>query len=71
MTNTLGSYLNDTTKELELDSNQAIVIYDFPDGPDSNNKLVTLYEIGLSEEEAQSDGIINIRVRDVTISDGN
>ncbi len=53
--------------KLSMKSNQALVVFDLPDGPDSTNMLVLLYQVGLAEEDARPDGVINVQVSHVTI----
>ena len=48
-----------------MKSNQALVVLDYPDGVNSTNKLVLLYQIGRAEEDAVAGDVINIRVRNV------
>jgi Mg-chelatase subunit ChlD len=59
--------LNTTTGELDLESNQAIVYYDLPDGPngESVNYLLLRYEIGLAESDVRGVGAVNIDIRQV------
>lgn len=59
--------LNTTTGELDLKSNQALVYYDLPDGPngESVNYLLFRYEIGLAESDVRGIGAINIDIRKV------
>lgn len=63
--------LNTTTGELDLKSNQALVYYDLPDGPngESINYLLLRYEIGLAESDAQGVGVINVDVSQVEFDD--
>jgi len=49
-------------------SNQVLVLYDFPDGKNTDNRMLMLYSIGLSEEEARPTGIIDFDVDNVEIS---
>lgn len=50
---------------LSMKSNQALVVLDYPDGVNSTNKLVLLYQVGRAEEDAVADDVVNIRVRNV------
>jgi Mg-chelatase subunit ChlD len=50
---------------LRADSNLAVVVLDYPDAPNSTNKLALLYRIGRAESEARADDVVNIRVRNV------
>jgi hypothetical protein len=52
--------------ELEMKSNQALVYLDYPDHDPYSNRMVMLYQIGLSEEEARYDDVVNGRVENVT-----
>ncbi|QLH80615.1 vWA domain-containing protein [Halosimplex pelagicum] len=60
--------LNTTTNITHMKSNQALVVLDYPDGTNSTNRLVLLYQIGLAESEARPEGIVNIRVNDVRVA---
>ncbi|MFB6085132.1 MAG: VWA domain-containing protein [Halorientalis sp.] len=56
--------------ELDLPSNQALVVYNFdiPGEPsDRYNRLPVIYEVGLSEGAVQPGDVINIQVRNVRI----
>jgi Mg-chelatase subunit ChlD len=61
--------VNWTSHEFTLESNQALVVYDFPDSANSTNRMLVLYEIGLSEDEARPEGVVRIRVDDVQIGE--
>jgi len=61
--------VNWTSHEFTLESNQALVVYDFPDATNSTNRMLVLYEIGLSEDEARPEGVVRIRVDDVQVGD--
>jgi len=52
---------------LEMKSNQAMVVLDYPDGASSTNRLVLLYQIGRAESDVRGEGVINIRVRNVEV----
>lgn len=52
--------------KLSMNSNQALVVFDLPDGPESTNILVLLYQVGLSESQARG-GVINVRISEVTV----
>jgi Mg-chelatase subunit ChlD len=52
---------------VSMKSNQALVVFDLPDGPESTNVLVLLYQVGLAESEARSEGVINVQVANVTV----
>jgi len=54
--------------ELDLRSNQALVWYDLPDNADGANRLLMLYEIGIAESNAQSAGVINVRVSSINVT---
>jgi Mg-chelatase subunit ChlD len=55
------------TNHLQLASNQAVVVMDFPNSPDSANKLVLLYQMGLPDTAAVASDIINFRVEKVDV----
>ena len=63
-----GGLYNETSEKLTLQSNQVLVLYDFPDGKNTDNRMLMLYSIGLSEEEARPTGIIDFDVDNVEIS---
>ena len=63
-----GALYNESSEELTLQSNQVLVLYDFPDGKNTDNRMLMLYSIGLSEEEARPTGIIDFDVDNVEIS---
>jgi len=63
-----GGLYNESAKKLSLQSNQVLVLYDFPDGKNTDNRMLMLYSIGLSEEEAKPTGIIDFDVGNVEIS---
>lgn len=63
-----GGLYNETSQKLTLQSNQVLVLYDFPDGKNTDNRMLMLYSIGLSEEEARPTGIIDFDVDNVEIS---
>jgi Mg-chelatase subunit ChlD len=60
--------LNATSGEVDLQSNQALVYYDLPDGPESENYLLLLYEIGVAESDARAAGTVNVVVSNVRFS---
>lgn len=68
-----GGLYNASSQQLTLQSNQVLVMYDFPDGRTANgghtdNRMLMLYSVGLSEEEAKPSGIIDFDVHDVVIT---
>jgi len=63
-----GGLYNESADKLSLQSNQVLVLYDFPDGKNTDNRMLMLYSIGLSEEEAKPTGIIDFDVDNVEIS---
>ncbi|QSG06534.1 vWA domain-containing protein [Halapricum desulfuricans] len=63
-----GGLYDESSKELTLDSNQVLVLYDFPDGKHTDNRMLLLYSVGLSEEEARPTGVIDIDIDNVEIS---
>jgi Mg-chelatase subunit ChlD len=62
-----ASASQDNFGKLDLESNQALVYWDLPDGSDSANRMLVLYEIGLSESEAETEGVVNIKVNNVKV----
>ncbi|MFB6150719.1 MAG: VWA domain-containing protein [Haloarculaceae archaeon] len=52
---------------LEMKSNQALVVLDYPDAVNTTNRLAVLYQIGRAESEASPEDVINIRVRNVRV----
>ncbi len=57
---------------LNLSSNEAIVVYNYSVASENDplwNRLALIYRVGLSEQEAQPEDIINIRVRNVRMRD--
>jgi len=61
--------INKTTGELSMSSNQALVIFDLPDGKESSNMMILLYQVGLSESAARPEGVINIQISEVSFGD--
>lgn len=63
------SLYNESTQQLTLESNQALVLYDFPDGPDLNtdNRMLMLYEVGISSEAARASGVIDIQIDNIEL----
>jgi hypothetical protein len=60
----------DGNDELNLSSNQALVVYNFSiDGEptDRYNRLPVLYEVGISEDAVQPEDVVNIQVRNVRL----
>jgi len=55
--------------DISMESNQALVYWDLPDGSESANRLLMLYEIGLSEEDADTSGVINVQVSSVEVNE--
>jgi hypothetical protein len=66
MTNTLEPHL-DSSEHLDLNSNEAVVVFQFPNGDKSDNRLAMRFEIGASEEESVAKSVVNVEVRDVTL----
>ncbi|MEF8870690.1 MAG: VWA domain-containing protein [Haloarculaceae archaeon] len=60
--------LNGTTGKIEMESNQAVVVFDLPDSRQSENKFAMLYQVGLSESESTAEGVINVNVNKVHLS---
>ncbi|WP_229124068.1 vWA domain-containing protein [Halapricum desulfuricans] len=63
-----GGLYNESSKELTLDSNEVLVLYNFPNGKHTDNPMLLLYSVGLSEEEARPTGVIDIDIDNVEIS---
>jgi Mg-chelatase subunit ChlD len=62
----------DASDHLDLKSNQALVVFDYPDfGMDADNRLLVIYEIGRAEEDARPEDILNIRVRNIGVNEGS
>ncbi|WP_135665907.1 vWA domain-containing protein [Halorhabdus rudnickae] len=60
------SLYNATTDQLSLDSNQALVLYDFPDGKNSDNKMLVLYTIGESDEMRPAN-VVDISISNIEL----
>jgi hypothetical protein len=60
-----GNIYNESSDQLNLQSNEVLVLYDFPDGKNTDNRMLMIYSIGLSEEEAKPSGIIEIDIDNV------
>jgi Mg-chelatase subunit ChlD len=54
--------LNGTTGRLQMESNQAIFVFDLPDSRNSDNKFAVLYQVGLSESESRAEGVLNVNI---------
>ena len=54
--------LNATSGTFEMESNQALVVFDLPDSRRSANTFAMLYQIGLSESESVAEGVINVDI---------
>lgn len=57
--------INVTTGELGLPSNTALLYYDYPDGDDSANSLLLVYEVGLAESDAEIRSTVDVEVEHV------
>nr|WP_169302455.1 vWA domain-containing protein [Halorientalis salina] len=72
MTNTLvdaGALDNKSDTTLNLSSNQAVAIMNFSiSGAPFDNRMALLYEVGLSESQANPEDIINFRIRNVELN---
>ncbi|MCU4716595.1 vWA domain-containing protein [Halapricum hydrolyticum] len=64
-----GGLYNESSNELTLKSNEVLVLYDFPDGKHTDNRMLMLYNVGLSEEEARLTGVIDIDIDNVEVAD--
>ena len=60
--------LNRTTGEIEMESNQALVVFDLPDSRRSDNTFAMLYQVGLSESESTAEGVINVDINRLRLS---
>ncbi|WP_136687003.1 vWA domain-containing protein [Halorhabdus amylolytica] len=60
------SLYNATTDQLTLDSNQALVLYDFPDGKNTDNRMLTLYTIGQSDEMRPAN-VVDISISNIEL----
>lgn len=60
------SLYNATTNELTLDSNQALVLYDFPDGTHTDNRMLVLYTVGYSDDY-RPNGVIDVNIGNIEI----
>lgn len=68
-----GDGTDETVWELNLSSNEAVVVYNYSvagEAYDDRNRLALLYRIGLSEAEAQPEGLISVRAAKVELDDG-
>ena len=67
---TLEPYLVGPNNEtLNLETNQALVVFEFDDGDGATDRLLVLYRIGQSEEEAIPKEIFNLEVKHLVIGD--
>jgi Mg-chelatase subunit ChlD len=62
---TLAPYL-DATDHLELASNEAVVIYDFPDGQNGEDYIALRYEFGLPDS-TRADTIVDVDLTEASI----
>jgi hypothetical protein len=67
---TLKPYLTGPDDEtLDLKSNQAVVVFEFDDGDGATDRLVALYRIGESEQDAVPKHVFNLDVRYLEIGE--
>lgn len=61
--------LNVTNGTLSMESNQALVVFNltYNNSRRADNKLAMLYQVGLAEEEANAEGVININVNQLKV----
>ncbi|WEL17874.1 Putative pilin/flagellin [Halorhabdus sp. SVX81] len=64
------SLYNRTSNKLTLASNEVLVLFDFPDGKNTDNKMLMLYTVGLSDRAAPT-GIIDFEVSNVKLERGS
>ena len=62
LVNESGNYV------LDLKSNQAVIYYDLPNGDESENMLLLLFQVGVAESDVEAAGVINVEVNDVQVS---
>jgi len=69
---TLAPYLDGPDNEtLDIESNQAVIVFEFDDGDGGTDRLIALYRIGQSREEAVPKHIFNLEVRYLVIGEEN
>ena len=67
---TLQPYLDGPDNEtLNLESNQALVVFEFSDGDGATDRLLVLYQIGQSEQESVPKHVFNLEVRHLVIGE--
>lgn len=65
---TLAPYLTGPNNEtLDLDSNQALVAYEFEDDDRASDRVLVLYRIGQSRQDAVPKYVFNIQVRQLDV----
>ncbi|MFC6723185.1 VWA domain-containing protein [Halobium palmae] len=72
MAETLEGHLTDPaegdTVRFDLQSNQAVVVFQFPSGEDSYNRIVVLYEIG-ADADSSVTSVVDVRVVSAHVGD--
>ena len=63
---TLAPYLDGD--EFELESNEAIVVFDYPDSGDVQNRQIVLFRLGRSASEISADRFVDLTVSQVELS---
>lgn len=67
---TLAPYLGGPNNEtLRLESNQAVVVFEFEDDDGATDRLIALYRIGQSKQQAVPKYVFNLEVRYLEIGD--
>jgi flagellin-like protein len=67
MNDSLDSYVDNANETFVLESNQFLVTFDFPDSENAKNRLVLLYEVGISERDARFDDVVSVRTYEIRI----
>lgn len=68
---TLAPYLEADNETLDLKSNEAMVVFRFPDGDNSVDRMIVHYRIGDSKEDAVPRHVFNIQVRQLFIEEND
>lgn len=66
---TLAPYLEDDNKTLDVESNQALVLYRYADNDATFDRLLVFYQIGQAVTEAKPRYIFNVEVHYLRIND--
>jgi hypothetical protein len=64
---TLGAVTEGDNRTLDLQSNEAVVVFDYDEEGPQNNRLVMLYRVGQSTAWAPSAGFFNVEVSEVRL----